>query len=71
MAVAGPRARACEVLRRLTRLEISLCYQSLSTEGVKGPPEASNVRADDGGGPRPPLLPCGSGGHGQKVLDGL
>ena len=56
---------------RLLRREITPRYRTLSTEGAPGPPEASDVQDDDGGGPRPPLLPCGSGDHGQKVLDGL
>ena len=33
------------------RREISPHYQTLSTEGAQGPPEASDVQADDGGGP--------------------
>ena len=52
------------------RRKISPRYQNLSTEGAQGPPEASDVRAD-GGGPWLPLPPGGSGGHGQKLLDGL
>ena len=42
--------RRCHLLRRLTRREISPRYQTLSTEGAQGPPEASDVRDDDGGG---------------------
>ena len=52
------------LLRRLTRREISPRYQTLSTEGDHGPPEVSDVRADDGGGPWPSLPPGGSGVHG-------
>ena len=65
----GVRQR--RLLRRLTRREISPHYQTLSTEGAQGVPEASDVRTDDGGGPWPPLPPGGSGGHYQKLLDGL
>ena len=54
------------LLRRLTRREIVSRYRTLSTEGAPGPPEASDVRADDGGGPWPPLPPGGRGGHGRK-----
>ena len=73
----GRRQAACDgvrrrrLLRRVTRREISPRYQTLSTEGAQGPPEASDVRADDGGGSWPPLLPGGSGGHSQKLFDGL
>ena len=49
--------RRCHLLRRLTRREISPRYQTLSTEGAQGPPEASYVRADDGGRPWSPLPP--------------
>ena len=38
-------------LRRLTRREIASRYRNLTTEGAPGPPKASDVRADDGGGP--------------------
>ena len=62
----GVRRR--RLLRRLTRRKISPRYQTLSTEGALGPPEASGVRADDGGGSWPPLPPSGSGGHDQKLL---
>ena len=61
----GRRRAACDsvrrrhLLRRLTRREISPRYQTLSTEGAQGPPEASDVRADDGGRPWPPLPPGG------------
>ena len=44
----GVRRR--RLLRRLTRRKISPRYQTLSTEGAPGPPEASDVREDDGGG---------------------
>ena len=54
--------------RRLLRREISPRYRTLSTGGAQGPPEASDVRADDGGGPWPPLPPGGKGGHGQKLF---
>ena len=70
----GRRRAACDnvrrrhLLRRLTRREISPHYQTLSTEGAPGPPEASDVRADDGGGPWPPLPPGGRGGHGPKLF---
>ena len=59
----GRRRAACDgvrqrrLLRRLTRRENSPPYQTLSTEGAQGPPEASDVRADDGGGPWPPPEP--------------
>ena len=56
---------------RLLCLEITPHYKTLSTGGAPGPPEASDVQADDGGGPWLPLLPSGSGGHGPKVLEGL
>ena len=68
----GRRRAACDgvrrrrLLRRLTRREISPCYQTLSTDGAPEPPEASDVRADDGGGQWPPLPPGGRGGHGRK-----
>ena len=77
MAVAGRRATACDgvrrqrLLRRLMRREISPRYQTLSTEGAQGPPEASNVRADDGGGSWPPLPPGGRPHHRRKELNGL
>ena len=58
----GVRRR--RLLRRLTRRENSPRYETLSTEGAQGPPEASVVRADDGGGPWPPFPPGGSGCHG-------
>ena len=73
----GRRRAACDsvrrrhLLRRLTRREISPRYQTLSTEGAQGPPEASYVRADDGGRPWPPLPPGGRGHHRRKELDGL
>ena len=63
--------RRCHLLRRLTRREISPRYQTLSTEGAQGPPEASGGRDDDGGGPWPPLPPGGDGHHRRKLLDGL
>ena len=63
--------RRRRLLRRLTRREISPRYQTLSTEGAQGPPEASDVRADDGGGPWLPLPPGGDGHHRRKLLDGL
>ena len=43
--------RRRHLLRRLTRQKISPRYQTLSTEGAPGPPEASDVRGDDYGGP--------------------
>ena len=61
----GCRRAACDgvrrrrLLRRLTRRENSPPYQTLSTEGARGPPEASDVRDDDGGRPWPPLPPGG------------
>ena len=73
----GRRRAACDgvrrrrLLRRLTRCEISPRYQTLSTEGAQGPPEASGMWDDDGGGPWPPLPPDGSGNHGLKLLDSL
>ena len=71
------RATACDgvrqlrLLRLLTRREISPHYQILSTEGAQGPPEASGMQDDDGGGPWPPLPPGGSGNHDPKLLDSL
>ena len=38
-------------LRRLMRDKIASRYRTLTAEGAPGPPEASDVRADDGGGP--------------------
>ena len=35
---------------RLLRRKITPCYRTLSTESDPGPPEASGVQADDGGG---------------------
>ena len=49
MACDGVRQR--RQLRRLTRHEIASRYRTLTAEGAPGPPEASDVRADDGGGP--------------------
>ena len=69
MLCDGVRRR--RLLRRVTRREISPRYQTLSTEGAQGPPEASDVLADDGDGPWPLLPPGGSGDHCQKFLDGL
>ena len=64
-----PRRRTSRCLaRRLLRREISPRYRTLSTGGAQGPPEASDVRADDGGGPWPPLPPGGRGGHGRKLF---
>ena len=39
------------LLRRLTRHKITSRYRTLNPEGAPGPPEASDVQADDGGGP--------------------
>ena len=39
------------LLRWLMRNKIASRYRTLTAEGVPGPPEASNVRAEDGGGP--------------------
>ena len=49
------RERSCRrmsrcLAARLLRCKISPWYRTLSTEGALGPPEASDVRADDGGG---------------------
>ena len=67
-----PQRRTSRCLTaRLLRREIIPRYRTLSIEGAPGPPEANDVRADDGGGPWPPLPPGESGGHGPKVLDGL
>ena len=63
--------RRRHLLRRVTRRKISPCYQTLSTEGAQGPPEASGMRDDDSGGPWLPLPPGGRGNHGPKLLDGL
>ena len=48
-ACDGVRRR--RLLRRLTRHKITSRYTTLTAEGAPGPPEASDVRADDGGGP--------------------
>ena len=64
------RTSRCLAARILCR-EIAPRYRTLSTEGAPGPPEASDMRADDGGGPWPPLPPGGRGGHCRKILDGL
>ena len=45
----GVRRR--RLLRWLTRHEIASRYRTLIAEGALGPPEASDVRADDGDGP--------------------
>ena len=67
-----PQRRTSKFLAaRLLRRKISPRYRTLSTEGALGPPEASDVRSDDGGGPWPPLPPGRSGDHRQKLLDGL
>ena len=66
----GRRTSRC-LLRRLTRREISTRYQTLSTEGAQGTPEASRMRDNDGGGPSPPLPPGGRGNHCPKLLDSL
>ena len=64
-----PRRRTSRCLaRRLLRREISPRYRTLSTGGVQGPPESSDVRADDGSGPWPSLLPGGRGGYGRKLF---
>ena len=56
-----PRRRTSRCLAaRLLRREITPCYRTLSTEGAAGPPEVSDMRADDGGGPWPPLPPAAS-----------
>ena len=39
------------LVRRLLRHEITPCYETLYTGGAQGPPEASNVRGIDDGGP--------------------
>ena len=61
--------RRRRLLRRLTRHENSPRYQTLSTEGAQGPPEASDVRDDDGGGPWPPLPPGGEAAMGLSCFD--
>ena len=64
-AIAGRRATACDgvrqrrLLRRLCGHEIATRYRTLTTEGAPGPPEAIDVRDDDGGRPWPPLPPGG------------
>ena len=56
-AIAGRRATACDgvrrrrLLRRLCGHEIASRYRTLTREGAPGPPEAIDVRDDDGGGP--------------------
>ena len=49
MACDGVRQR--RQLRRLCGHEIASRYRTLTAEGAPGPPEASDVRDDDGGGP--------------------
>ena len=71
IAMARDGVRQRRQLRRLTRHEIASRYRTLTAEGAPGPPEASDVRADDGGGPWPPLPPGGRGRHRRKVLDDL
>ena len=39
------------LLRRLTRHKIVSQYRTLTAKGAPGPPGASDVWADDGGGP--------------------
>ena len=64
-----PRRRTSRRLaRRLLRRKISPHYRTLSIEGDRGPPEASDVRTDDDHGPWPPLSPDGSGSHGPKLF---
>ena len=48
-ACEGVRRR--RLLRRLTRHKIASRYRTLTAEGAPGTSEASDVRADDGGGP--------------------
>ena len=67
-----PRRRTSRCLAAgLLCREIAPRYRALSTEGTPGPPEASDVRADDGGGLWLPLPPGGRGGNCRKLLDGL
>ena len=53
IVVACDGVRRRRLLRWLTRHEIPSRYKTLTAEadGALGPPEASDVRADDGGGP--------------------
>ena len=46
----GVRRRVKTLLRRLTRHEIASRYRTRTAEGAPGPPEASDMQADDGGG---------------------
>ena len=64
-------AQRRHLLRRLTRRKIASRYRTLSTEGAPGPPEASDVRADDGGGPWPPLPPGRAAAMVQSCFDSL
>ena len=71
-AIAGRRATACDSVRRRRQLrrlcghKIASRYRTLTAEGAPGPPEASDVRDDDGRGPWPALPLGGRGGHGPK-----
>ena len=53
------------------RRKIASRYRTLSTEGAPGPPEASNVRADDGGGPWPQLPLSGVAAMVESFFDSL
>ena len=48
---ASDGVRRRRLLRRLMRHEIALWYRTLTAEGDPGPPDASDVRAGDGGRP--------------------
>ena len=50
MAACDGVRRRC-LLGRLTRHEIASRYRTRTAEGAPEPPEASDVRDDDGGGP--------------------
>ena len=48
----GVRRRTSRhLIRRLLRSEMPPCYETLYTRGAPGPPEASDVRDIDDGGP--------------------
>ena len=44
-------AAIAPLVRQLLHRKITPCYETLYTEGAPGPPEASNVRGIDDGGP--------------------
>ena len=60
-------AEIVRLVRRLLRCKITPRYDNFFyTGGAPGSPEASDVRADDGGGPWPSLPPGGDGHRRRK-----